>query len=959
MREVTWQHRVQAGPASRVVEIAMPSYTAGWVVVGRSAHARDPRLPAQTVSSLHGANLGTLTIDLPHRHAPAAAWLRIVVAELRRDLAGDLPVAFLGAGTGAGVGWAAAAAGDLDGVMAVNGRPVTPWTRLARITAPSLLVVEHHGHDLPWELMVARTLSWRLGAAQVDLLSGRHPIDAGGLARWYVDHLLSPSAPRTLARTRSGALRGRAAQLGVAAALLAPALAIVGVAPASARSSLPNFAAASRLSSHQIGGDTASAGARTGAVKAAGDKRLTSEAIRGDAQPFVRPLTTGETGLIDGDGVEYKLNANITFSTTSSASGAMSDASLTHSVAASTLNGGTAQSKLNDAYDGYETLCIAVDNAVNAQCATGDANYVIYNKNGAPTADPTAGCTAEQVIFNPQTIDGVTVSREVFVPSNDGFGRWLDIVTNPGSSPATVTLQTANNLGSDSNTVITGDSTDPSETATPTTADTWVTSFQNFSGTTSSDLRLGHVFGGPGAATGLAGLFFANGSDRPYWGYTLTVAPGQTQIIANYGVTEASQAAANAKSAELASLSDAHQLDCMTPLQQAQVVNFKIAAQATADSFATQHDTALSEPAPGVLANDPNNQALTAQLVSGPAHAASFALNPDGSFAYTPAAGFAGTDSFTYSSVGEGGGTSPPTTVTLSVVGVAPAVTSAATADFRVGTPGSFTVSASGNPTPALTESGTLPQGLSFHDNGDGTATISGTPASGTHGNQALTITAANGQGADATAALTLAVAPGAVPTSIAHRYHARQGHRLVVRAPGLLRGDTGSAPLHVVLVSRPAHGTLKLSLNGALTYRPSKSSTATARFRYAVVDPDGQRSATRTVTVTVAGSSAQQLRRVRSHIAPILASYRHIATSTGMILVGRDPAVVAKVDPLLAQALRLATQAKRLEATGLRERTGSVALQTVRHARASALQARSLASQARIIAARARADGQ
>ena len=57
----------------------------------------------------------------------------------------------------------------------------------------------------------------------------------------------------------------------------------------------------------------------------------------------------------------------------------------------------------------------------------------------------------------------------------------------------------------------------------------------------------------------------------------------------------------------------------------------------------------LGVAAPGVLGNDSDadGDALTAVLASGPA-SGSLALNGDGSFSYTPNAGFAGTDSFTY-----------------------------------------------------------------------------------------------------------------------------------------------------------------------------------------------------------------------------------------------------------------------------------------------------------------------
>jgi hypothetical protein len=71
---------------------------------------------------------------------------------------------------------------------------------------------------------------------------------------------------------------------------------------------------------------------------------------------------------------------------------------------------------------------------------------------------------------------------------------------------------------------------------------------------------------------------------------------------------------------------------------------------AVADTLATDEDVALDVPAPGVLGNDTdaNGDTLTAALVDGPAHAASFTLNADGSFAYTPAPDYYGVDGFTY-----------------------------------------------------------------------------------------------------------------------------------------------------------------------------------------------------------------------------------------------------------------------------------------------------------------------
>ena len=85
------------------------------------------------------------------------------------------------------------------------------------------------------------------------------------------------------------------------------------------------------------------------------------------------------------------------------------------------------------------------------------------------------------------------------------------------------------------------------------------------------------------------------------------------------------------------------------------------------DAYGTNANTALNQAAPGVLANDsdPLGLPLTAQLVAGPAHG-SLTLNTNGSFLYTPAANYAGNDSFTYKA-SDGTNSSNTATVTLTV----------------------------------------------------------------------------------------------------------------------------------------------------------------------------------------------------------------------------------------------------------------------------------------------------
>ncbi|MGH8564420.1 MAG: tandem-95 repeat protein [Gammaproteobacteria bacterium] len=78
-------------------------------------------------------------------------------------------------------------------------------------------------------------------------------------------------------------------------------------------------------------------------------------------------------------------------------------------------------------------------------------------------------------------------------------------------------------------------------------------------------------------------------------------------------------------------------------------VKANVAPVAMDDAFTVAEDTGLNEPAPGVLGNDSDGTSdpLTAVLDTD-VNKGTLALNPNGSFTYTPATDFEGTDSFTY-----------------------------------------------------------------------------------------------------------------------------------------------------------------------------------------------------------------------------------------------------------------------------------------------------------------------
>ena len=134
-----------------------------------------------------------------------------------------------------------------------------------------------------------------------------------------------------------------------------------------------------------------------------------------------------------------------------------------------------------------------------------------------------------------------------------------------------------------------------------------------------------------------------------------------------------------------------------------------------------------------------------------------FLDNSDGTatLSGSPAAGSGGTYVLTISAANERFQTPVRSSHSPSI---SAAITSADSTAFTVGASGTFTVTTTGFPTSALTETGALPSGVTFVDNLDGTATLAGTPAGGSGGTSVLTISAANGVVPDASQIFTLTV---------------------------------------------------------------------------------------------------------------------------------------------------------------------------------------------------------
>jgi large repetitive protein len=179
----------------------------------------------------------------------------------------------------------------------------------------------------------------------------------------------------------------------------------------------------------------------------------------------------------------------------------------------------------------------------------------------------------------------------------------------------------------------------------------------------------------------------------------------------------------------------------------------------------------------------------------------------------TPAVGTGGTYNITITAASNGMGSKATQSFVLTVIGSP--FTSSASATFDVGTSSTFMFTTAGQSLWTLTTASALPAGVTFASNGDGTATLSGSPAAGTQGAYPLSITATNAAGTTATQNFTLNV--GAAPTftsasSATFADNANSSFTVTTAGfPYPAISETGALPAGVTLVDN-GNGTATLS---------------------------------------------------------------------------------------------------------------------------------------------------
>jgi len=262
------------------------------------------------------------------------------------------------------------------------------------------------------------------------------------------------------------------------------------------------------------------------------------------------------------------------------------------------------------------------------------------------------------------------------------------------------------------------------------------------------------------------------------------------------------------------------------------------------NSYTTNEDTPLVITGAGVLGNDTDVEGnpLTAVKVADPQHG-TVTLNTNGSFTYTPAANYFGSDSFTYTA-SDGTLDSNTATVTIMVnpVNDAPTATSDSYTTNEdtplvitgAGVLGNDT-DVEGNPLTAVKVSDPAHGTVTL--NADGSFTY--TPALNYNGQDSFTYKVRDGALHSNVATVTVTVNPvNDAPAGTNDSYTLAEDTTLTIPAPGLLANDfDAEGPLFISNRTSVSHGTIEVLSNGAFTYTPTANYNGTDSFTYRVSD--------------------------------------------------------------------------------------------------------------------------
>jgi hypothetical protein len=184
-----------------------------------------------------------------------------------------------------------------------------------------------------------------------------------------------------------------------------------------------------------------------------------------------------------------------------------------------------------------------------------------------------------------------------------------------------------------------------------------------------------------------------------------------------------------------------------------------------------------------------------------------------------------------------------PASLTANITAAPVIFTSGSSTTFLVGSSGTFTITATSFPVPALGGSGTLPNGITFVA---ATGILSGTPAAGTGGTYPLTFTATNAFGTN-TQSFTLTVdQPPAITSATNTIFNTGNGSNFTVTATGFpapALSESGTLPVGVAFTNA----------SGILGGIPAAGSGGTYPISFTATNSTGTNTQSFTLTVNQA----------------------------------------------------------------------------------------------------------
>ena len=265
------------------------------------------------------------------------------------------------------------------------------------------------------------------------------------------------------------------------------------------------------------------------------------------------------------------------------------------------------------------------------------------------------------------------------------------------------------------------------------------------------------------------------------------------------------------------------------------------APQVAPDQYGVEKNNRLTVSGSGVLLNDADadHDTLTAVLASTTVHG-TLVLRADGSFTYTPAANYMGSDSFTYKA-NDGYTDSAVATVTISVVdstlpmGVADEYRSPRKIPLVVRAPGLLANDSDASGRALTAVLATAPVHGSISLSADGSFIYFPDPDCGCID----TFTYKAGNGSTESDPVDVTITVNSAPTAVADAYTLQTYKRFSVVAPGVLAND--SAPdgdtLTALLVTPPQSGDFALNSDGSFLYMPDTGFRGDDSFTYRVYD--------------------------------------------------------------------------------------------------------------------------